>query len=339
MSDPLVWVPVPVRPDSDLTRPQAFRVTVAGTVDDATGERSLTPVSLLAFTYAPQLGEVVIGTVGLVLRSADGQIVYADEALANRPRLLSADATVAFTAGNYDVAAAAVPVGLYLSPRPAGVITLVDPIAERQLLGAAGAFLDPLIDAAAADPEALPIITLDRPRVPVQLSVTVEEFDAVVPAEGADDSTRPLGSQQYGGLAPRIASDATASLVASFTVDAGPVLLPFAGERVVLGALDSGAIGAFMTEYLAQTGSGPRSVAQARYLVPDDLAATGVGLRLIPRGYAAGSQYVEAPLSRGAPLGSVTEYSKVFNSLTAKLTEVQRRLEDRISVVGGYTGQ
>ncbi len=339
LSDPVIWVPIPVRPNSGLTRPQAFRISVTSTMDDATGAHPLAPVSLLAFTYAPQLGEVIIGTVGLVLRQANGQIAYADATLADRPRLLSADATVTFAAGNYDADLGAVPVGLYLSPRPAGVVTLVDPVAERQLLGASGAFLDPLIDASDADPDALPIITLDRPGAPVTVSVAVEEFDTVVPADGAAESTVPLGYQQYGGLAPRLLPDSTTTLVASYTVDASDALRPFDGDQIVLGGLDASGLSAFMAEYLAQTGTGPRSVAQARYLVPDDLARTGAGVELMARGYVAAGQYVEAPLSRGAPLGSVTEYSKVFNSLSTHLTEVQRRLENRISIVGDYTQQ
>ncbi len=338
LSDPLVWVPIPVRADSGLTHPQAFRITVSSTIDDVSGERALAPVTLLAFTYAPQLGEVVIGTVGLVLRTADGQIVYADTTLADRPRLLSADTTVAFTSGNYDADAAAIPLGLYLSPRPAGLVTLVDPVAERQLLGADGAFLDPLVDASAADPDAVPILTLDAPSAPVRLSVAVEEFDSVVQASGADDSTTPLGYQQYGGLAPRLASDTTRP-VATFEVDASAALRPFSEAHVVLGELDPTGIADFVANYLAQTGSGPRSVAQARYLVPDDITTVGGGIDLLPRGYVAGSQYVEAPLSRGAPLGSVTEYSKVFNSLTPRLSEEQRGLEDQVEVVGGYTEQ
>src|SRR5690606_38614003 len=129
--------------DASLENPQAFRITLSSTTNDGIATKQLEGVTVLAFAYQPSFSEIIFDSNGAPLLGPDGEIVYATEALADSPRLLSADASIRFTGGAYDPATGSIPLGLVLSPRPASNIVLVDPVAERQLLGEAGAFLDP----------------------------------------------------------------------------------------------------------------------------------------------------------------------------------------------------
>ena len=143
----VLWLPVPVRPDASLESPQAFRITVTGTVNDGVAERELAVESVFAFAYQPSFSQIVFDATGAPLLDENGQIVYATTELADSPRLLTADASLPFVAGAWDPETGTIALGLVVAPRPAARIALVDPVAERELLGEAGAFLDPLINA------------------------------------------------------------------------------------------------------------------------------------------------------------------------------------------------
>ena len=85
-------------------------------------------------------------SIGAPLVGPDGEFVYATTALADSP-------AAAERRHHHPVRQRRVgsgdrhhPAGPLDRPRPVGRIVLVDPVAERELLGEAGAFLDPLID-------------------------------------------------------------------------------------------------------------------------------------------------------------------------------------------------
>jgi hypothetical protein len=337
VGDPLVWLPMPVRADASLENPQAFRVTVRSETDDGTGPHDLARQTVLAFAYQPSFSQVVFDTNGAPLIGPDGQIVYATHALADSPRLLSGDSRITFSGGAWDASTGTIPLGLSLAPRPAANIALVEPEAERQLLGDAGAFLDPLLEP--VEDGRLPLVVSDRARAVVRLSVTVEEFDEVTPgAAGAEAVAQAQGTGflQNGQIAPTIAADATTTVIGSFDADAAPSLDPYTHDLLLLGNIEQRLVDATRNAALAPGGPGPRSVLGSRYTIPEDAASTGTGVRLHPRGYAAYGVFAEAPLSGGAPAGSVTEYEKLFGAVGTGGTAGQTPLTDRFEVVGTY---
>lgn len=337
VGDPVLWLPMPVRPNASLENPQAFRVTVSSQTDDGTGPRDLATQTVLAFAYQPSYSQVVFDTDGSPLIGPDGEIVYATEALADSPRLLSGDSRVQFTGGSYDAATGTIPLGLSLAPHPAANIALVDPVAERELLGDGGAFLDPLLDSA-DDSDRLPIVVADRADPIVRVTVRVEEFDSVTPgASGAEavELAQGTGFLQNGQIAPTIAADATTTVVGDYDVDASADLSPYRENAVLLGGISESLVRPIQELLRAQRSADPRSVLGGRYTIPDDAAQTGEGVRLSPRGYAAFGLYTEAPLSGGAPAGAVTEYAKLFGSVAGGGTEGEP-IDSRLEIVGDY---
>ena len=326
-----VWLPVPVRADASLEHPEAFRITVTSTVDDGVAPRELATQTVLAFAYQPSYSQVVFDTNGAPLLDSDGQKVYATHDLADSPRLLSADTRAHFVAGPYDAASGTIPLGLFVDPRPASTVVLVDPEAERALLGDAGAFLDPLI-AHTASPGSVSVVTLDRAPTAIPTTVTVEEFDSVVPGvDGAEAvaQAQGTGSLQNGQIAPKIEDDGSTTEVGSYSLDLSSATAPFANELALLGGVSAQAAAA------NDSGSGtgvPRSVVTGQYTVPDTVKDDGTGLRLAARGYASLGQYFAAPLSGSAVHGSVTDYVKLFGAVS------QAGLADaHFDVVGSYT--
>jgi len=332
MGDPVVWVPVPVRADASLEDPQAFRVTVSAATDDGVSSRDLAPQSLVAFAYQPRISQTIFDTDGSPLLDEQGRVVTQQKY--DSPRLLAADATVLFATSAYDAGSGTIALGLSLAPRPAAMIALVDPVAERALLGEAGAFLDPIIDHTGARE---PVVVLDRQVPPLRLQVRVEEFDSVAPGSAgqeAVDQAQSTGFLQNGQVAPTIPADATSSVVGEYRLDASSTLDPFGGARLLLGGVTdertSGAMG-------ATGGPEPRSVLGARYRIPEDAAATGLGASLLPRGYSTFGQYSEAPLSGAAPPGSVTEYAKLFGAVGAGGALLSDEdVADHFDVVGSF---
>lgn len=333
LGDPLVWLPVPVRPDASLERPQAFRITVSTATDDGTGGRELAPQTVLAFAYQPSFSQIVFDTNGAPLIGPDGRIVYATEALADSPRLLSGDSRVTFVGGAYDAATGTIPIGLRIAPRPAANIVLVDPVAERALLGEAGAFLDPIIEH--ADDGTHPLVVQSRPPAPLDITVTVEEFDEVTPgAAGADavEQAQGVGFLQNGQIAPTIADGATATRLADYELDASAALSPYDGEPLRAGGIAEELVDDTIAAQAPPVAPSPRSIAGGTYSVPEDAADSGEAVELLPRGYASYGQFAVAPLSGAAPAGSVTQYSKLFGSVGG--VAGGESLADRFEVVG-----
>lgn len=348
--DPQVWLPVPVRPTSGYDDPQAFRITVASRTAEGDGPRELSTQQLLAFSYSPRAGDLVVDTNGVVLRDADGHPIYAGADIAGRPRLLTADSRIAFEAGDYDPATGTVPVGLVIQPRPAGTMTLIDPVAERALLGEAGRFLDPLVDfdrlvASGDGPEtssgldAVPIITRDHAPASLEISVAVEEFDgvtAVTDLTDIPDGLKRFGFVQYGQLAPLVPEEESTTSIATYDADIAASVTPFTAQTTTLGGLSQSSVDAYLGEYFDLSGPGPRSILQPRYVVPE-VPTPSSPIELVPRAYISSNEFVEAPTSRGAPTGALTEYSKVLSALTRGLSERSLSLRDRFTVVGSYS--
>jgi hypothetical protein len=193
-------------------------------------------------------------------------------------------------------------------------ITLVDPDAERELLGDAGAFLDPLLD---YDGASNPIVTLERDDPLVTLAVTVEEYDAVQPgAAGAEavEQAQGTGFLQNGQLAPEIIDTSATHVVSSYQVDTADLYDPFDPAPDVLGDLAADAVDEARNGQ-QQTDAAPRSIVAGRTVVPEDATKTGLGFALQPRGYATFGRYQEAPISGNASAGAVTMYSKLFGSV------------------------
>lgn len=335
LGSPLLWVPVPVRPDASLESPQAFRVTVSSETNDGVSDRQLATQSLLAFAYQPSYSQIVFDSTGAPLVDADGRTVYATTELADSPRLLSGDSRVSFTSGSYDAASGTIALGLIVAPRPAANIALVDPQAERALLGEAGAFLDPLLHHTG---ERMPVVVLDRPPPVLRVSVTVEQFDEVTPgAAGADavELAQGTGFLQNGQIAPTIADDALTTVVGSYQADASEVIDPFVDERLLFGGLSDALVADTLALSPSRPGPSPRSVLGPRYVVAEDTVRSGEPVQLSPRGYASFGRFVEAPLSGGAPRGSVTEYSKLFGSVGSTASMIP--LPDLVEVVGSFS--
>lgn len=334
---PVVWLPVLVREDASLESPEAFRISVASTTDDGTGERALSSRQVIAFAYQPSYSQVVFDSSGAPLVDAEGRTVYATTDLADSPRLLSGDSRVSFTSGNWDEESGAIPLGLTLAPRPGATIVLVDPEAERALLGDAGAFLDPLLETSSAR---APLVVLDRAPPALQVTVTVERFDEVTPgAAGAEavEQAQGVGFLQNGQIAPRIAPDAPTTVVSTYAFDASGSLSPYSDEAVLLGALDPRLVTETLALSPARAGASPRSVLGPRYAVPDDAARAldPAPVTLSPRGYASYGRFVEAPISAGAPTGAVTEYSKLYGSVGSGRASTLP-LSARAEVVGTF---
>lgn len=335
LGSPLLWVPVPVRPDASLESPQAFRVTVSSETDDGISERELASQSLLAFAYQPSYSQIVFDSTGAPLVDADGRTVYATTELADSPRLLSGDSRVSFTSGSYDAASGTIPLGLIVAPRPAANIVLVDPEAERALLGGAGAFLDPLLE---HEGERMPVVVLDRAPPVLRVTVTVEQFDEVTPgASGADavELAQGTGFLQNGQIAPTIADDAPTTVVGSYEADASEVIDLFVAGELLFGGLSDALVADTLALSPSRPGPSPRSVLGPRYVVAEDTLLSGAPVQLSPRGYASFGRFVEAPLSAGAPAGSVTEYSKLFGSVGSTASPVP--LAESVEVVGSFT--
>lgn len=314
---PAVWLPLPVRADASLTNPQAFRITVESTAVDGTTEHELATQVIEAFAYQPSFSELVFDSSGAPLVGDDGEFVYATTALADSPRLLSADNTITFASGVWDPATGTIPIGLSIAPRPVDRVVLVDPVAERELLGDAGSFLDPLIDYRG---DRRPLIALSLAPPSLTVTVTVEEFDQVTPGlAGAEAAAIAQGAQilQNGQVAPRIIDDSATTVLADYDVGTAPLLEPFQDADVLLGGL-----GADVPEEVAgppQTDTANlRSLVGAKYRVRDDSA------QLDPRGYSAYGQYAEAPMPQGPP-GSVTVYTKFFGSVGTQRPEDARQ--------------
>ena len=309
VGSPAVWLPVPVRSDASLESPQAFRVTVSSSTNDGVTPRELASQTILAFAYQPSYSQIVFDTNGAPLIGPDGRTVYATTDLADSPRLLSGDARVTFEAGAYDAVTGTIPLGLSVAPRPAATVALVDPVAERELLGdRAGRFLDPLLAADPGNPH--PVVVLDRSPQPLRLTIAVEEFDDVTPgAAGAEavEEAQTTGFLQNGQIAPTLDTDAGTTVVGDYEFDGTTLLDPFTPEVILLGGIDPDIAGDLDAprEYGA-----PRSVLGARYRAP-----TPDGAVLVPRGYVSYGQYTEGPLKTALP-GSVTEYSKLFGAVS-----------------------
>lgn len=336
LGDPQLWLPVPVRPDASLENPQAFRISLSSEMDDGTGLRQLGGVTVLAFAYQPSFSQIVFDSNGAPLIGPDGETVYATQALADSPRLLSADASVQFSGGAFDPATGTIPLGLILSPRPATNIALVDPVAERALLGDAGSFLDPLIEYESGSGD-YPIVTLEKSPAQVTVSVTVEEYTEVTPGVGgaeAVEQAQGTGFLQNGQIAPAIVDDARTTVLGSYMVDVSDDIVPFADELVLVGGIEQDLVEETIGSTLADVPPGPRSVLNGRYIVPPD-ARSGETVTIAPRGYASYGFYAEAPMSGGsAPPGAVTEYTKLFGSVGRSSAN---GLENKgFDVVGSY---
>jgi hypothetical protein len=311
----VLWLPVPVRADASLENPQAFRITVTGTANDGLADRDLAVESLFAFAYQPSFSQIVFDATGAPLVDENGEVVYATTELADSPRLLTADARLPFVAGAWDPATGTIALGLVVAPRPVARILLVDPVAERELLGEAGAFLDPLITYSG---DANPIIQQRRDEPPVSLSVTLEEYDEVQPgAAGAEavEQAQGTGFLQNGQLAPQIADDSATRVISTYDVDTSGLYGPFDSAPEVLGELDPERVQEAIDENGPGAQPAPRSIIAGRYTVPEDATTTGTGFALQPRGYATFGAYAEAPISGDARPGAVAMYSKLFGSV------------------------
>lgn len=321
VGDPVLWLPVPVRADASLENPQAFRVTVSSATDDGTARRDVAAQSVLAFAYQPSYSQIVFDTNGAPLVDANGTIVSATTDLADSPRLLSGDSLVTFASGNYDSATGTIPLGLSIAPRPAATVALVDPVAERALLGDAGRFLEPLLDT----PDG--VVVVDRSPSPLRLTVTVEEYDAVTPGvAGAEavEQAQVTGFLQNGQIAPTIAPDAPTTVVGDYELDGTPLLNPFAADPVLLGDLRAEQVAAAARP---SANPAPRSILGARYTIADDRSSAV----LLPRGYSSYGQYAEGPLATALP-GAVTEYSKLFGAVGSS-----GAVSPDLQVVGSYS--
>ncbi len=328
--DPRLWLPVPVRHDASLEHPQAFRITVSSTIDDGAEKRSLATQTVLAFAYQPSYSQLVFAPNGSPLLDENGQPVYATHELADSPRLLSGDNRVRFAAGDFDTGTGTIPLGLTVDPRPAATVTLVDPVAERELLGDAGDFLDPLIGRDAT-PGVIPVVALDRQPTPINATVKVEEFDDVTPGVGGAEAValaQGTGFLQNGQIAPTIEKDSATTVVGQYSVDLSTGVQPFANSLLLLGGVSQST--ADKSGAHPSSGTSPRSILGGQYTVPEDAKTDGKGVGLAARGYASFGLYTAAPLSRGAPTGSVTDYSKLFGAVGSSL------IEKRFEVVGNY---
>ena len=322
VGDPVVWLPVAVRANASLEHPQAFRVTVTSATNDGISPRALASQSVLAFAYQPSYSQIVFDTNGAPLVDENGAIVYATTDLADSPRLLSGDSRVTFASGSYDAASGTIPLGLSVAPRPSATVALVDPVAERALLGDAGSFLDPLLD----NPNGL--IVSERSPSPLHLTVTVEEYDDVRPGvAGAEavEQAQGTGFLQNGQIAPAIDADARTTVVGAYELDAASALDPFADDTLLLGGIDPALASAAARP--SASANPPRSVLGARYTIADDRSEAV----LVPRGYVTYGQYTEGPLA-SAVAGAVTVYSKLFGAVG-----VGASVSPALAVVGRYS--
>lgn len=341
LGSPLLWLPVPVRADASLENPQAFRITLSSTTDDGTGPRDLATQTLLAFAYQPSYSQVVFDSTGAPLVDAQGNKVYATTALADSPLLLSADSREHFSGGAFDAATGTIPLGLIVAPRPAATIALVDPVAERQLLGDAGAFLDPLIDyTPAAGSSAMPIVVEKRTDPVVTVHVKVEEYNHVTPgAAGAEAVAQAQGDGflQNGQIAPTIDKAATTTVVGDYSKDVSSEVSPYSNDLVLLGGISRALVDGAREMNPAPAGVAPRSIVHGRYDVPDEAKDTDKGIVLNPSGYAAYGQFADAPLSAGAPAGSVTQYSKLFGAVGQGGTTHPEGPPGQFDIVGEFS--
>ncbi|MDF1479642.1 hypothetical protein PYV02_11170 [Leifsonia sp. H3M29-4] len=316
VGSPAAWVPIPVDAAASLERPEAFRVTIASTTTDATGERHLAEQSITALAYQP---------VSLVIDAGpDGDPAVVAVPEGDGPALLAPDGTVRLDSGAYDPATGTIAMGLAIAPRPAASVLLVDPAAERELLGDRGAFLDPLL----ADIDGRsPLLVQERAQAPLQVTVTVERLQGIepgsIPVLGAD-----AGVSGNGAIPPRIPNDPSAVTIAEYEFDGSPLLDPFAGTVQLLGGLDGDAV---EVRPRGRSVSVPRSVLGGDYRVE---AATRV---LLPRGYAWFGGYSQAPIT-AAPTGSVTDYARLFGAVGANPALIDG-IGAGTEIVGGFRAE
>jgi hypothetical protein len=294
---PSAWLPVPTDAGATLERPEAFRITITSTTTDATGTRELGERRITALGYVPTFLSVVIGPDGTpsVVTVREGDV----------PALHSPDGSQLGPASGYDRATGTITLGISLGPRPAASVLLVDPVAERALLGDNGAFLDPLVDF--AGDARTPLLVLERETTPLPVRVTLERLADPEPGRipsTTGDGGAPIGSG--GVIPPRVADDAIGVVVASYEFDAADLLDPFLGGAQLLG--DVAATDVALIDVVGD-GSVPRSVLGGDYVVRDG------EVRLLPRGYAWFGGYSQAPLAEAAPHGSVTDYAKLYGTI------------------------
>lgn len=316
--EPGLWLPVPVRPDASLQHPQAFRITVASHTDDGMGDRQFATRTITAFAYQPSFSQQVFGADGSPLLDANGQPVYATKDLADGPRLISGDNAAPFAAGDYDPRSGTIPLGLAIYPRPAANVVLVDPKAERALLGDAGRFLDPLIDRKDAA-GTLPVVVQDRKPAVLDATVTVEEFDEVTPGLAGAEAEAQSGNGilQNGQIAPKIADPVATTPVADYDVDLSDGVPAFVDDPLLLGGERVPAPDPANTQdsqSLSQA-TAPRSVLRGAYTISDSAKDDGAGVTLAARGYATFDDYRTAPLSTDAPQGAVTDYARYYGAV------------------------
>ncbi len=285
----VLWLPVPVRADASLESPQAFRITVSGTTNDGLADRDLAVESVFAFAYQPSFSQIVFDATGAPLLDENGQVVYATTELADSPRLLTADARLPFVAGAWDPDTGTIALGLVVAPRPAARIVLVDPVAERELLGEAGAFLDPLDRRPALQEpgDANPIVRLSRDEPLVRSRVTLEEYDDVQPGAAGARGGRAGAGHRVPAERPARAADRRR------LGDARHLDLPgghrptstdrstSAPERARRPRPRTGA-GGERRGRARRPRPAPRSIVAGRYIVPEDGTATGIGFALQP---------------------------------------------------------
>jgi hypothetical protein len=325
IGDPVVWLPVPVNPKASLENPEAFRITISSTVGEGTAVRELASQTVNALAYQP--------TNSTISFDQEGHPFYVTTPLADGPRLLSADETMLVASGNYDPTTRTIPLGLSLAPRPAATIALVDPVAERALLGEAGSFLDPLVDYSKKGTQ--PVVVLDRTPSRLQLAITVERFTDVVPGHvgGIAAGNGSVIVQDNGQVAPTVPRASPTTVIATYSGDASAQLDPFATHSLLLGNVTQQQVA---TAAPQRSALNARSLFGARYEIPDDVAVAGTGARLLPRGYTSYSQYDEAPLSGAAAHGSVTDYSKLFGAVGTGTQFGDKSISQYFDVVGSF---
>lgn len=326
---PALWLPVPVSADGVIGAPEAFRICVTGTVEDPTGQRQIEARDVLAFAYLPTYLDVVRGegTMG----------EPRDIPLADAPTLTPAEGSLHFVSGVRDPATGTITLGIPVAPRPAATVALVDPVAERALLGDGADFLDPLIDY--AGDAASGIVVIDHAPPDMALHVTVEQFAEVTAGVPGSErylqeisSAQGFSSVDNGNVPPRLVEGAATTLVDEYDVDVSALLDPFGDAMVRLGDLTAEQIAFYEPTSIAWA---PRSVSGPSYLLPPDIASSGIGARIEPKGYASFGAYTQAPVSADAPAGSVTDYSKLFG--TVGRGPRGETLPPRFEVVGEIT--
>ncbi|GIG29657.1 hypothetical protein Cma02nite_22570 [Cellulomonas marina] len=158
---------VPVdRSNTTTPNPQAYRLELTWTTDDGLGERVVDHRRLVAVIDDADLPPVVDDDVAALPDgwscTVDRQVYSADDPESAPCRTYPRTAvqvSALGTSSSFTQATAKeglISFALGFTPRERSRVTLVDPAAERALLGEAGAFLDPLVSAAAAGADDVP---------------------------------------------------------------------------------------------------------------------------------------------------------------------------------------